>query len=90
MVLTRLRHIPLSHLKKSRLLVPITRQLVSLSDRQPKDPRVRKKGQKIVKSVADLPCVYVNETGVAATPLPEWDPTYIVPPPPGWFLVYHK
>ena len=51
---------------------------------------MRKKGQKIVKRVADLPSVYVNEAGVAATPLPQWNPTYIVPPPPGWFLVYHK
>jgi hypothetical protein len=90
MVLTRLRHIPLlKYWKKSRLHVSAARQSSSLSDQRLKDPRVKKKGQKTVKSFADLPSVYVNEAGVAATPLAEWNPTYIVPPPdPGLFLGY--
>ena len=87
MVLTRLSRIPLSNLKywkQPRLNVSSTRQLSSLCDQ-----RVRKKGRKIVKRIADLPSVYISENGVAATPLPEWNPTYIVPlPDPGWFLVY--
>jgi hypothetical protein len=81
MVLTRLRRVPLSQLKKSRLFVSPTRHLSSLSDK-----RLRKKGQTTTKTFADLPDVYVNETGVAAAPLPDWNPTYLVPPAdPGWF-----
>lgn len=87
MVLTRLSRIPLSNLKNwkhLRLNVSSVRQSSSLGHQ-----RVRQKSQKTVKRVADLPSVYVGENGVAAAPLPEWNPTYVVPSPdPGWFIVY--
>ena len=41
-----------------------------------------KKGRTTTKKYADLPSVYINASGVAAAPLPEWNPNYIVPPPP--------
>lgn len=48
----------------------------------PKKPKDKNKEQKTVKNFTDLPSVYVSANGVAATPLPEWNPDYIVPPPP--------
>lgn len=46
------------------------------------DSKITKKGRKTIKKYADLPTVYINASGVAALPLPEWNPNYIVPPPP--------
>jgi len=42
----------------------------------------KKKARKTVKSFTDLPSAYVSASGVVAAPLPEWNPDYLVPPPP--------
>jgi len=46
------------------------------------EPKDKKKGRKTVKSFTDLPSAYVSASGVVAAPLPEWNPDYLVPPPP--------
>jgi len=55
--------------------------------------KITKRGRKTTKKCADLPSVYIGTSGVAAPPLPEWNPNYIVPPPPsesGVFFVYNE